>query len=74
MNPETQRAQDAAVAAAADRELTPEPGGLCGRALRAHDEVLAAFEAGDLDGAIGADMLAAALTIAAHCEPESVQR
>ena len=73
MNPETLRAQDAAVDAAAGRELTPEPGGLNGRAVRAHDEAEAAFDIGDIDGAFGADMLAQALTNAALCEPESVR-
>lgn len=62
------------LAAAADRELTHEPSGLHGRSLRAHDEVRAAFEAGNPDGAIGADVLVAALTIAAYCESGSVQR
>jgi hypothetical protein len=71
MNPETRRAQDAAVEAAAGRELTPEPGGLNGRAARAHHDADAAFEAGDIDGAIGADMHASALTDAALAEPDS---
>lgn len=73
MNPETERAQHAAVAAAG-RELTPEPGGLNGRAVRAHDEAEALKRNGaDLDEVIGAEMLAAALTDAALSEPESVR-
>ena len=69
MTPETRRAQDLAVEAAAGRQVQPEPGGLNGRALRAHDEAEAAFEAGDIDTAIGADMIASALSDAALCEP-----
>jgi hypothetical protein len=71
MNPETQRAQDAAVAAAAGRKLTPEPGGLNGRAARAHDHAEELKRNGSpVDELIGgADMLASALTNAALCEP-----
>jgi len=74
MNPETRRVQDAAVEAAAGRELTPEPGGLNGRAVRAHDQAEAAFDAGDIDTAIGAEQLASALTSAALCEAETADR
>jgi hypothetical protein len=61
MNLETRRLQDAAVAAAGDRELEPHPGGLPGRVADAHDEGRAALAEGDLDSAIGSDMLATAL-------------
>jgi hypothetical protein len=57
-----QRALDRAVAEAADRRLTPHPGGLAGRIADATAEAAEAIAAGDIDGAIGADMLAAALT------------
>jgi hypothetical protein len=70
-NPETQRAHDAAVEAAAGRELRPEPGGLDGRAVRAHDEAEALKRNGaDVDEQIGAEQLAAALTNAALSAPE----
>jgi hypothetical protein len=62
---ELQALQDAAVAAAADRTLTPHPGGLPGRVADAHREAAESLAAGDIDGAIGADMLATALTDAA---------
>jgi hypothetical protein len=52
-------AQDAAVEAAAGRQVQPEPGGLAGRAARAHD-------AGDA-------ALAKALTDAALAEPEEAR-
>jgi len=74
MSPETQHAQDAAVEAAAGRQIHPEPGGLNGRAARAHDQAAAAMAAGDIDAAIGADQLAAALTSAALSEPEIAGR
>jgi hypothetical protein len=62
MTPETRCDQDAAVDAAAGRKLTPEPGGLDGHAARAHFNAATAFAVGDIDGAIGGDMLAAALS------------
>jgi len=43
------------------------------RAARAHDQAEAAFAAGDIDGAIGADMLAQALADATLCQSESVR-
>lgn len=74
MNPETQRTQDAAVEAAAGREVRPEPGGLDGRAVRAHDEAEELKRNGaDVDVQIGAEQLAVALTNAALCEPESAE-
>jgi hypothetical protein len=67
MTPEEQlrAAQDRAVAGAADRQLPPHPGGLAGRVADAHDPAAHAVAAGDIDGAIGAEQLAAALTDAA---------
>jgi hypothetical protein len=59
------RAQDRAVAAAADRQLSPHPGGLAGRVADAQQQAEEAIAAGDIDGAIGADTLAAPLTDAA---------
>jgi hypothetical protein len=61
MTPEEQlrAAQDRAVAGA------PHPGGLAGRVADAHDPAAHAVAAGDIDGAIGAEQLAAALTDAA---------
>jgi hypothetical protein len=59
------RAQDRAVAAAADRQLTPHPGGPAGRVADAHQQATDAMAAGDIDTAIGAEALAAALTDAA---------
>jgi hypothetical protein len=74
MTPEEQeqlRAQAAAIAAVGDRgQLSPHPGGLPGRIADAHREAEEALAAGDIDGAIGADMLAAALTDAALAEAD----
>ena len=73
MNSETQRAQDAAVDAAAG-ELTPHPHGLAGRVADAHDEAEAAkLNGASLDEQIGAEMLASALTDAALFDPQSAQ-
>jgi hypothetical protein len=58
-------ALDAAIAAAGDKQLAPHPGGIAGRVADAHREAAEALAIGDIDGAIGADMLAAALTDAA---------
>lgn len=70
MTPETRRAQDAATEAAAGHQVHPEPGGLNGRAARAHDQADALKANGaDADSQIGADMLASALTSAALCDP-----
>jgi len=71
MNPETRRAQDAAVAAAGDRHLVPHPHGLSGRVADAHAQGRAALAEGDIDGAIGADMSAEALMDEALYEPEA---
>jgi len=65
MTPETQRAQDEAVAAAAGREVTPHPDGLPGRIADAIAEGAEADAVGDIDTMIGADQLAAALADAA---------
>ena len=72
MNPETERlkAQQDAAFADCHRMMTPEPGGLAGRVARAHDEAAEALAVGDIDGAIGADMLAASLSDAVLCEPQ----
>jgi hypothetical protein len=68
MNPETQRLQDEAVEQVAHRPLVPHPHGLSGRVADAHDEAGAAFDLGDIDAAIGAEMLADALTDAVLAE------
>ena len=62
---ELQAAQDAAVEVAADRQLTPHPGGVPGRVANAQTQAEQAIAAGDIDDAIGAEQLAAALTYAA---------
>jgi hypothetical protein len=59
---ELRAAQHAAVAAAGDRQLEPHPRGLPGRVADAQAEAEAAFAVGNIDGAIGSDQLAAALT------------
>ena len=62
VNPEQlQRLQDAAIAAATP-DLTPHPAGIVGRIADAHAQAAQAIAAGDIDGAIGAEPLAAALT------------
>ena len=67
MTPKELLRLQAAVAAAAP-DLTPHPHGLPGRIADAHREAAEAIAVGDIDGAIGADMLAAALTDAALAE------
>ena len=64
---ELRAAQDAAIeaAAASGRTIEPTVGGLGGRAAAEHDRAIAALDAGDIDAAIGAEMLADALTAAA---------
>jgi hypothetical protein len=67
VTPEEQlQAQAAMTESIGDRgQLTPHPGGLAGRVADAQAEAEEALAVGDIDGAIGADMLAAALTDAA---------
>jgi hypothetical protein len=72
MNAEQLRAaQDRAVAAPADKQLQPHPGGLAGRFADATAESVEAMAIGDIDTAIGADMLAAAMAQTAISEPQS---
>jgi len=61
MTPE-ELAAEAAIYAAYDEPMVPHPHGLIGRILDAHREAEQALAAGDIDGAIGADILARALT------------
>jgi hypothetical protein len=70
-DPEQLTAEAAIIAACGDRgQLTPHPGGLPGRIADAQREAAEALAAGDIDGAIGADMLAKALTDSHMCERE----